>query len=286
MRRIIERISVIARIFFLSPTLFLKKAIGRILLKIVPSPKGATTIHVGGYTIVTWPSRNDWWKLMYIGYCGVEIAHNIRKFLIESGVFIDVGAGVGYFTAIASKIVGNSGEVHCFEPLPPNISAIQEMIQSKPNSNIILNSCALGVDNSVHSYFIERFDNYTMSSMVSTFNNMENISEKIEVKTKRLDKYLEQKNIREVSLIKIDVEGYEYFVLKGLEGYFKKNADRPPIIVEIAPQVCEILGYSLREFYDFMRDYGYEAYNIFNPSRKKDIRLIHETTDVIFRVVQ
>jgi hypothetical protein len=114
---------------------------------------------------------------------------------------------------------------------------------------------------------------------------MENVSEKIEVKTKRLDQYLEQKNIREVSLIKIDVEGYEYLVLKGLEGYFKKNADRPPIIVEITPRACSSLGYTLSEFYDYMGDYGYQAYNIFNSNRKKNIRLIpeHESEDVIFR---
>lgn len=222
---------------------------------------------------------------MYVGFCDVEIAQNIRRFLSKSGIFIDVGAGVGYFSAIASEIVGDSGQVHCFEPFPPNIAAIKKMIRSKPNSNIILNAYALGSDDAVHPYYIEKFENRTATSMVEGFINMENISEKVEVKTQRLDQYLEQKDIKQVSLIKIDVEGYEYLVLRGLEGYFQSNANRPPIIVEITPRACLSLGHTLSEFYNYMGDYGYQAYNIFNPKRRKDIRLIHETMDVIFRAV-
>ncbi len=111
----------------------------------------------------------------------------------------------------------------------------------------------------------------------------EEVTESFEVKTKRLDKYLEQKNINNVSLIKIDVEGFEYFVLKGLEGYFQKNINRPPIICEIMPSAYVHLDYTINELYNYMRDYGYQAYSIFNSNRVVDIRSMHEVTDVIFR---
>ncbi len=222
---------------------------------------------------------------MYVGYCDVEISYNIKRLLTESGVFIDVGGGIGYFTAIASEIVGSSGQVHCFEPYPAHIEAIRKTIQSKPNSNIMLNPFALGVDDGVHPYYTKRRENAATSSMVEHFYNKGIIPEIIYVKTQRLDRYLEQKKIKKISLIKIDVDGYEYFVLKGLEGYFEGNANRPPIIVEITPYVCSRLGYTMDDFRNYMLDYGYQAYNIFNPNRKDDIRLTtreDESRDVIF----
>lgn len=78
-----DRISRYANILFLNPRIFFEKAIGRILLEIIPSPEGEVQTNVGGYVIKTLPSRNDWWKEMHIGYCSIEIAYASRKFLQE-----------------------------------------------------------------------------------------------------------------------------------------------------------------------------------------------------------
>lgn len=268
------------KILFLNPNIFFKKVLGRILLKIIPSPKGVVQVKIGGYTIDTYPSRNDWWKSMYLGCCSVEIAHSIKRYLPPSGVFIDVGAGVGYFSAIASDIIGISGQVHSFEPFPSNAKAIRRMIESNPNANIILNECALGDDDTVHNYYIERFSSSTAASMREGV--LKEVDETIEVRTQRLDNYLEQKKINEVSLIKIDVEGYEYNVLKGLAGFFEKTKHKPPIICEIFASAYKGSSYLLAEFCDYMKSHGYKAYNIFNPRMRIDIRLLHETTDVVF----
>ena len=281
-----NRITYIVKIFFLSPSIFLKKFIGRILLAFVPCPKGLVPIELGGYTIIVMPSRNDWWKSMYIGYSSIEVVQAIKRYLTTSGIFIDVGGGVGYLSAIASGIVGSAGQVHCFEPNPANIASIQKMIQSNPDSNIILNSYALGIDNGVHYYYKKSIKDRTEASMIENVICPEEVTGSFEVRTQRLDQYLEQKNIDNVSLIKIDVEGFEYLVLKGLEGYFQTNVNRPPIICEITPSACVHLDYSMNEFYNCMRDYGYQAYNIFNPKRKEDISLIRDQADVVFRALR
>ncbi|MFQ5786904.1 MAG: FkbM family methyltransferase [Thermodesulfobacteriota bacterium] len=286
MQSLIHRMAYFVEIFFLSPALFFKKVYMRILFKVVSTPKGAVPIKVGDYTIVTWPARNDWWKLMYIGYSSIEVKQEINRYLTTSGIFIDVGGCVGYLSAIASRIVGSSGQVHCFEPNPVNIASIQKMIQSNPDSNIILNGYALGIDDGVHHYYKKSKKNSTEVTMIENLICPEEVTESFEVKTKRLDKYLEQKNINNVSLIKIDVEGFEYFVLKGLEGYFQKNINRPPIICEITPSAYVHLDYTINELYNYMRDYGYQAYSIFNSNRVVDIRSMHEVTDVVFRALR
>lgn len=170
-----------------------------------------------------------------------------------------MGAGIGYFSAIASDIVGDSGQVHCFEPNPTNVMAIQRMIQSHPNPNIILNSYALGIDDTIHHYYKKKSHNGTYLTMVDGLFNPQHVTESFTVTTRRLDKYLEDKKIVDISLIKIDVEGYEYPVLRGAEGYFQRAKNRPPIICEISPHVCKYLKYTLNELYDYMRNYDYQA---------------------------
>jgi len=276
-----ERITYIAEVFFLNPGLFFKKIIGKMLIKFAPAPEGERPVKISAHTIIVWPARNIWWKSMYLGCCDVEIEQNLKRYLPESGVFIDVGAGVGYFSALASKIIGSAGRVYCFEPHPSTARAIRKMIDSNPNSNIVLNDCALGADDSTHNYYIQRFNGHTEVSMVA--NLLGKAEEVIKVRTRRLDDYLKENRIDEVSLIKIDVEGFEYFVLKGLEGYFKKSKHRSPIICEISPSACARLGYTLKELCGFMADYGYQAYNIFNSNRKENIELAQEEKDVVFR---
>jgi len=217
---------------------------------------------------------------MYVGSCGVEIAHSIKKYLKERGVFIDVGAGVGYFSAIASDVVGALGQVHCFEPFPANIEMIKRTIKSNPNSNIILNECAVGDDDATHDYYSGRSGNSVADSMMNT--HLCSIDETIKVKTQRLDTYLRQNNINSVSLIKIDVEGYEYRVLKGLAGFFENAVCRPPIICEIFLPVYWTSSLSLAQLNAYMNGYGYQVCSIFNPRKRVDISTLRETADVIF----
>ncbi len=88
MKDMLCRIQYCFTVFFLNPMIFIRKVFGRILLRIVPSPNGIVQINIGGHIIDTLPSRNDWWKSMYLRCCSVEIAHNIKKYLPKGGIFI------------------------------------------------------------------------------------------------------------------------------------------------------------------------------------------------------
>jgi len=271
-----------ANILILNPRIFFRKAIARIIMEIAPAPKaeGLVPAKIGSYTIDTLPSRNEFWKSIYFGCCGIEITHNIRKYLTKGGVFIDAGGGVGYFSAIASDIVGISGQVHCFEPNPSNASAIQRMVRNNSGSNIVLNDWALGVDNSFHNYYLRHSERAVECTMVAGL--FMNPDEHIKVKTERLDLYLEQKEIDKVDLIKVDVEGFEYHVLKGLSSFFEKVSNKPPIICEIFMPAYRQSRSILEKFEAYMANYGYQAYNIFNNRKKVEIQLLQETADVIF----
>lgn len=109
--------------------------------------------------------------------------------------------------------------------------------------------------------------------------------ETIEVPIKRLDDYIKKRNLEKISLIKIDVEGFEFPVLKGLKNYFEITRDRPMIICEIVPSAYPALGESRLQLIEYMKSYGYWAYNIMNPKLKVDITKLKEGTNIIFRAV-
>jgi len=107
--------------------------------------------------------------------------------------------------------------------------------------------------------------------------------ETIEVPIKRLDDYIKKRNLEKISLIKIDVEGFEFPVLKGLQKYFENTKYRPDIICEIQPSAYPLLDYTRDQFLEYMGGYGYEAYNIFAPRLKIDIAKFEKGDNVIFR---
>jgi len=280
----IKRIDFYIEVLLLNPKVFFQKGLERILIMIVPVKKKAKAVKIGSHTIITYPYRNIWWKSIYLKFGGVEIIDNLKKHLKPKGVFIDVGSCIGYYSAIASKIVGDSGQVHCFEPFPKSTEIIRSMINKNPKSNIILNDFALSDEDGTAIFYNEGQSLLRPNSKVNRHKNQSSKG-KITVRTKRLDDYLEEKGIDNVSLIKIDVEGYEYCVLKGMRGFFEKSNNRPPIICEVVPDFYKQAGLSLNDLENFMRSYNYEAYNIFNQKKRVVTHDIKDHVDVIFMAI-
>jgi len=98
------------------------------------------------------------------------------------------------------------------------------------------------------------------NTLVSGFLDPSQIKKTIKVNVRRLDDYLLDKKIKNISLIKIDVEGYEYFVLKGLKKYFTENKEKlPPIIVEIIPSMYPLSGIKLADLDNYMKLFSYQS---------------------------
>ena len=189
------------------------------------------------------------------------LSHFILTHLKEGGVFIDGGAHVGYFSLMASKIVGEEGSVHAFEPTPRVFAILKENLGSKPN--VHLNNAALWETKGLVRF--EDFDsiadvgNCVVESSVHDGEflrqNARNIST-IEVPSVDLDSYCAGKNVAP-TLVKLDVEGGEYRVLLGA----KNVLSRHPIVVG------EVHGHDLGngsagKMIRFLGGYGYAPFLI------------------------
>lgn len=221
-------------------------------------------------------------KAMYDGVYEMDTVDAMRRFLKKGDTFVDVGASIGYLSAIATGFVGKVGQVHSFEPVPEYFHRLKDMAVKNRGYEIVPNQCALGEEKGTTRIAVTNLSNIGWNTIVPRFMSNETVKETIEVPVHRLDSYIKEKAVDKISLIKIDTEGFEFPVLKGLSGYFKNTNHRPAIICEIAPAAYPLLGCSLAHLSEYMKRYNYHAFNIVDTHAEVDITKLEKTTNVIF----
>lgn len=191
----------------------------------------------------------------------------MKKTLHLGDTFIDVGANIGYISAIGAGLVGQTGEVHSFEPVPEYFKRTQKMAAMNSGYKIIANQFALGEKEEITQIDISGNGNIGWNTMVPGFMKPETKKQTIDISVRRLDNYIKEHRLKNITFIKIDVEGFEFSVLKGLKGFLIETKQKPTILCENNPQVCPLIGYHLKELFDYMKGFGYISCNYLNHKR-------------------
>lgn len=120
-------------------------------------------------------------------------------------IVYDLGAHVGFYTLLASELVGKNGIVVSFEPFNQNFEYLLNHVNMNACKNVIVNNIAVSNFSGV-SYFQEGEGTYTGHLSGNG---------KIIVETIKLDDYVDENSNLIPNCLKIDVEGEEYAVLQG-----------------------------------------------------------------------
>jgi FkbM family methyltransferase len=223
------------------------------------------------------------YKDMRVGGYADGVAKVMGEYLHAGSRFVDVGANVGYVSALALSRVGPSGEVHGFEPVPEYCRRLRRLAELNPRYRLVVNNVALGDEQGTKAIRVSKGDNIGWNTLVPGFlTDSDQVRDELDVSVIRLDGHLKEHGIRDIALHKIDTEGYEYPVLKGMSSYLEHSRNRPPILCEIAPTAYDSLGLTLVEFAGFMGDLGYDARDVSSGHKPIDIRRLTSTTDVLF----
>lgn len=95
-------------------------------------------------------SRGGTDDLYYAIPCREGDVHEFITSKLEKGdVFVDVGANIGYYTILASKIVGDEGRVFAIEPIPQTVAVLRFNVRLNGLSNIIISDKAAWFENAV-----------------------------------------------------------------------------------------------------------------------------------------
>jgi len=190
--------------------------------------------------------RGRWWlpasrgKVLRIlgGTYEREQTALFERLLRPGGTVLDVGANVGYYTLLASVLVGDAGRVHAFEPEPRNAGFLRRHVRMNRRANVTVQQAAVSDREGT-----ARFD---FGSGSGTGHLAD--SGTIEVRTLRLDDYCGE-HAPAPSAIKIDVEGAEMSVLHGA----RETLERHRPVLFLSTHGAEVHRASL----DLLRGLGY-----------------------------
>lgn len=168
----------------------------------------------------------------------------LLPYLSTTKIFIDIGAGRGEYSL---RFAPFCSQVQLFEPLHYRVREIIAI--SKEYSNVYINEVALS-----DSEGVEKFEVNLISPGLSRLvkgSKTKLFSKVIDVKVQTLDSY----NLRNISAIKIDVEGNELFVLNGAKNTLKK--ERPVVLCESEGRWSDRSPHGVFEFFNDLFFDGY-----------------------------
>ncbi|MDP1725751.1 MAG: FkbM family methyltransferase [Bacteroidota bacterium] len=208
-------------------------------------------------TLKDWVQRN----LFIYGYYELAETGFWINLVENKKVVFDIGANIGYYSLLASKNMDDNALIYAFEPIHKTYSRAKYNIELNGFKNILLNKLALSAQDGYLEINVGNDENWGMSSI--TKHNY--LSEKTErVESQKLDTFVLKNKITEIDLIKIDVEGSEYFVLKGMQVTLQQF--RPVVLIEVLDEHLMNANTSKEEIFNLFWKQQYKAYKILNST--------------------
>jgi FkbM family methyltransferase len=197
-------------------------------------------------------------------YYDLDLQLLLDELLRPGDTFINVGANAGYVVLHAASRVGPQGRVVAFEPQPGCCGKLCRNLELNGIEHVKVHACALG----------EREDKLELkmlggTSIMSTLcideTDVRVLRDRIEVPVRVGDDLLSGRVVGDPTLM-VDVEGFELYVLRGLDRTIEQY--RPPILIEVVPRYLLRAGTNVDEQFAYFHDRGYNGYVIWLRARK------------------
>jgi FkbM family methyltransferase len=165
-----------------------------------------------------------------------EVEYQLLGEWVKPGDWVlDIGANVGHYSLLLSQLVGSTGRVLCFEPVPSTVDLLASNISETPCQNLSIFNVAVSDKTDLVDIYIPESNpgskrlNYYRAK-ITQISNSSNPTPPVAI-VNVLCISIDSLNISHpIKLVKIDVEGHEIYVLKGMQNLIKR--DFPILIVE------------------------------------------------------
>ncbi|MCD6018252.1 MAG: nlpE1 [Bacteroidetes bacterium] len=194
------------------------------------------------------------YKITYKAFKEKQDAFEIslmKKYIKKGDTVLDIGANIGFYAEILSEIVGEKGQVHCFEPDATNFKHLQN--RCKKLSNVTANNKAV----SEKTETIKIYTSKQLNVDHRTYKPDE-YDQEIEIEAIAVDEYLKSSSL--VNFIKMDIQGFEMSAVKGMTKTLASQDLK--MLSEFWPYGMRKAGTSVLEYFKFLAQYGFYIYLI------------------------
>jgi FkbM family methyltransferase len=185
--------------------------------------------------------------------------------LVHAGdTAFDVGAHVGEFSVLLSRLCGPAGNVWSFEPVPQSYWRLREALALNRCENVTATQRAICDKTGMvrMNLFEPQFSAWNtlgMPSMLTPAGDRVSPAQSVEVQGHTLDEFCDAEQIERIHFLKVDVEGFEEMVFRGAERLLREHRV-DYVCFEISREPLKGAGLDSRKVFEALETHGYFAY--------------------------
>jgi FkbM family methyltransferase len=183
-----------------------------------------------------------------------EVRQEVERIASRRVNVIDIGANIGYYTILASRLAGPEQRVFSFEPQANIVSKLRRNIEVNALRNVEVFPYALSDKDGTVNFNVPPEGAEAYGSMHA--NGRFEVARTVEVEMHRLDDVLDKLGNPKIGLVKIDAEGAELLILRGAQKLLS-SPDKPDLIFEANETNCKPFGYCAFDVLAYVHSFGY-----------------------------
>jgi len=204
--------------------------------------------------------------LYYFGIWEPNLSNYFRQNLKPGDIVIDCGANVGYYSLLAAKIVTSSGKVHAIEASPKIVDMLTTNVKLNNFGDIIEihHKAVSDKKGQIEIFNAQSTGNLGATTTWSNKAERQHYASEGLVSAAPLGEIISDENLLAARIIKIDVEGAEVDVIRGITSKLAEFSDQTDFIIEFTNDAVEEAGETVASMIDLFAQAGFEAYYLAN----------------------
>jgi len=224
-------------------------------LKEILGVRVSRLIEVEGFAIQADPFDGPGRTFWRVGLTEPEMRELVGRILSPGMVMFDVGAYVGQFSLVASRVCSGRIEVFAFEPTPRVFEQLERNIKANRCQGVTCIQAALsGAPGTAKFYFYPSSHDQNSLRPLAGGN-----AQSVDVAVESVDSVCSKHDVTRLDFIKIDVEGNELAVLQGAR---RTLAELKPLLTVEVSRHQRAYGYGGKEIRQLLNEAGYDVYRI------------------------
>jgi FkbM family methyltransferase len=221
--------------------------------RLLRPPSSDVQVELSHDLSMTVPAGAPSYRNFATGLYETDVTRVLTSSLEVGACFVDLGASIGYYSLLASRLVGSKGRVYCFEPDLESFQYLQRNVVANSCTNVELVNKAVADRNGPVSW--------TRPGLERGFVSHETLG-RVSVDAVTLDSYWAAIDWPAIDLIKLDIEGSEEDALIGMRECIRRNA-KLRLIMELNTQAIARSGSTLAHLVSTLVGLGFsDAYVI------------------------